>query len=214
MFKHITPRTWERREHFEYFTQTIKCGYSLTAELDVTEFLKLTKSKGLRFYPSFVYCVSTVINRMKEFRMGISEDGQPGYWDIVHPSYTVFHDDDYTFSDLWTNYTENFSSFYRQMTEDLSAYGNNKGIKARPGQPPNFFCISCVPWLSFTGYSTMTAEGSPNLFPIITYGKYQMKNSSYQMPFTVTISHAAADGYHTSLLINEIQALISKDFTK
>ena len=59
----------------------------------------------------------------------------------------------------------------------------------------------------------MTAEGSPNLFPIITYGKYQMKNSSYQMPFTVTISHAAADGYHTSLLINEIQALISKDFT-
>ncbi len=135
MFKQISPETWERREHFEYFTQTIKCGYSLTAELDVTEFLKLTKNKGLRFYPSFVYCVSTVINHMKEFRMGISEDGQPGYWDIVHPSYTVFHDDDHTFSDSWTNYTEDFSSFYRQMTEDLSLYGNNKGIKARPGQP-------------------------------------------------------------------------------
>ena len=32
MFKQISPETWERREHFEYFTQTIKCGYSLTAE--------------------------------------------------------------------------------------------------------------------------------------------------------------------------------------
>ena len=72
MFKQISPETWERREHFEYFTQTIKCGYSLTAELDVTEFLKLTKNKGLRFYPSFVYCVSTVINHMKEFRMMIT----------------------------------------------------------------------------------------------------------------------------------------------
>lgn len=213
MFQHIDPETWERREHFEYYTNQIKCGYSLTAELDVTGFLNLISQKNLKFYPSFVYCVSTVLNQMKEFRMGLSEDGSPGYWDVVHPSYTIFHNDDHTFSDLWTTYSEDFLSFYEKMTEDMKQYGSNKGIKARSGQPPNFYCISCVPWLSYTGYSTMTAGGRPNLFPIITYGKYQLKNGRYQLPFTVTISHAAADGYHTSLLINEIQSLISKDFT-
>lgn len=213
MFHYIDPDTWERKEHFEYYTNMIKCGYSLTADLDVTDFINLTKEKNLRFYPSFVYCVSSVINCTKEFRMGLSEEGLPGYWDIVHPSYTIFHDNDHTFSDLWTHYTKDFSSFYRQMTKDMEVYGDCKGVKARPEQPPNFFCISCVPWLSYTGYSTMSAGGSPNLFPIITYGKYRKTNNRFQMPFTVTISHAAADGYHTSRFINDVQTFISKDFT-
>ncbi|MBS7007166.1 chloramphenicol acetyltransferase [Anaerostipes sp.] len=213
MFHLIDMDTWERREHFQYYTEIIKCGYSLTADLDVTDFLKLIRQKDLKFYPSFVYCVSSVVNRLKEFKMGLSEEGLPVIWDSVHPSYTVFHEDDHTFSDLWTYYSEDFSSFYQAMTEDMNTYGNNKGIKGRPGQPQNFFCISCVPWLSYTGLSTMSAEGSPNLFPIITCGKYHKTHGRYKMPLTVTISHAAADGYHTTLLINQIQEFITKDFT-
>lgn len=213
MFHLIDLDTWERREHFQYYTEMIKCGYSLTAELDVTDFLKLIRQKGLKFYPSFVYCVSSVVNSLNEFKMGLSKEGLPGIWDTVHPSFTVFHNDDHTFSDLWTYYSDDFPSFYRAMTDDMKTYGDHKGIKGKPGQPQNFFCISCVPWLSYTGLSTMSADASPNLFPIITYGKYEEAGGRYKIPLTVTISHAAADGYHTSLLINQIQEFITKDFT-
>ena len=145
MFTKIDMNTWERREHFQYYRETLKCGYSLTASIDVTDFLKKIREKNLKFYPSFVYCVGNVINHTKEFKMGLDEEGNPGYWDVVHPNYTVFHKDDHTFSDMWSCYREDFNEFYQEMVRDMENYGNRKGIKAREGQPPDFFCISCVP---------------------------------------------------------------------
>ena len=41
--------------------------------------------------------------------MGRDKDGNPGYYDVLHPNYTIFHEDDHTFSDVWTAYTEDFS---------------------------------------------------------------------------------------------------------
>ena len=44
--------------------------------------------------------------------MGRDKDGNPGYYDVLHPNYTIFHEDDHTFSDVGTAYTEDFSAFY------------------------------------------------------------------------------------------------------
>ena len=210
MFTKIDMNTWERREHFQYYRETLKCGYSLTASIDVTDFLKKIREKNLKFYPSFVYCVGNVINHTKEFKMGLDEEGNPGYWDVVHPNYTVFHKDDHTFSDMWSCYREDFNEFYQEMVRDMENYGNRKWIKAREGQPPDFFCISCVPWLSYTGYNTYCAGSEPSLIPVITFGKYEEENGRWKMPLTVTISHAAADGYHTAKLIQDIQKKINE----
>ena len=65
MFNLIDFQNWERKEHFEYYRTKIKCGYSCTVQLDVTNFLEKVKSNGLKFYPSFVYCVAKIVNSMK-----------------------------------------------------------------------------------------------------------------------------------------------------
>ena len=82
--------------------------------------------------------------------MGRDKDGNPGYYDVLHPNYTIFHEDDHTFSDVWTAYTEDFSVFYKNMCSDMETYRHVKAVKAKPGQPQNFYCISMVPWLDFT----------------------------------------------------------------
>ncbi|MBP2031972.1 chloramphenicol O-acetyltransferase type A [Clostridium algifaecis] len=209
-FSIIDIENWERKTHFDYYRNTVKCAYSLTAFLNITKFKKMLEVKGIKFFPAFVYCVSKLIKQTKEFRMGLNEDEKPGYYDCMHPNYTIFHKDDNTFSDLWTEYDDEFNVFYHNMLSDISIYKNVKGIKVKDGQPKNFYCISCVPWLSFTGYSTSTPAGTPNLFPIITYGKYQKKDGKLMMPFSVNISHAAADGYHTSKFINDLQIMLDK----
>lgn len=208
MFNYIDMDKWERREHFEYYRTKIVCGYSLTVELDVTEFKKQVDINGLRFYPVFVYCVSKIVNSMKEFRMAADENGLPGYFDVSNPSMTIFHDDDHTFSDMWTEYYPDFKTFYANTIHNMEKYKNNKGIKARNGQPPNFFCVSCVPWLNYSSYTTSTPGGMPNLFPIITFGKFTCDNDTYKMPITLNISHASADGYHASMFFNNLQKLI------
>lgn len=210
MFHVVNLEKWERREHFKYYIEQLKCGYSITANLDVTVFKELLENNNLKFYPSFIYCVTYNINLMPEFRMRYGEDDKLIIYDIVHPSYTIFHKDDNTFSDLWSQYDNDFYKFYHNYKCDIEKYSNIKGVKIKANQPKNFYCISCVPWLSYTGYSTYTNDSSPSLMPIITYGKYHEENEKWIMPFTVTISHAVADGYHVSKLINSIQMTIDK----
>lgn len=104
-------------------------------------------------------------------------------YDILHPNYTIFHEDDHTFTDVWTEYTEDFKIFYKNMRDDMENYKNVKAVKAKPGQPQNFYCISMVPWLNFTGYSAYTESGTPMLFPIITCDKFTEHDGTLTMPF-------------------------------
>ena len=208
MFTPIDLATWPRREHFHYYRNLLPCGYSVTVRLDVTRFTAMLAEKGLKFYPSFSWCVSHNILSHPAFRMGVDQEGNPGTHDVMHPNYTVFHEDDHTFSDLWSEHDEDFARFYQRFLEDVAAYGNNRGIKARPGQPGNFYCISCVPWLDFTGYSAVVPGGQPNIFPVITYGKATEEAGKVTLPMAINISHAAADGWHTAEFVNDLQALL------
>ena len=91
------------------------------------------------------------------------------------------------------------------MRKDIADAEKVRGIKAKEGQPMNFFCISCIPWLDYTGYATTTSGDRVALFPIITFGKYEKRDGSYTLPLTLTIAHAAMDGWHTSEFFRRMQ---------
>ena len=78
------------------------------------------------------------INDNVEFRMSYDSEGKLGYWKYTNPVYTLFHEDDKTFSDIWTYYNEDFSIFYADCVKDLETYKDVKGIKAKPNQPLDF----------------------------------------------------------------------------
>lgn len=203
-YQKIDMSTWPRREHFAYYRDSLKCGYTLTVRIDVTNIVKYAKEHKKRFYGCFIYAAAKTVNEMDSMRMVALPDGEAGIWEVSHPNFTVFHKDDETFSDLWTEYKPDFDDFYQEFERVTATYGENHGIKGRPDQPANFFCISCVPWLDFSGYSTHHV-GAPALFPIITFGKYTEADERYTLPVAVTISHASADGYHTSMFFKKLQ---------
>ncbi len=207
-YKKIDFENWERKDHFLYYTEKLKVGYSMTVSLDVTNIVNKCKENNIKFYPAFIYCVSSVINETYYMRLFKNSENELCYWDYVVPNYTIFHDDDKTFSDMWTDYSPDFKKFYSDITGDIEKYGAKKGVKIKDNQPPNFYCISCVPWISFTGYCPYTAGGTPSLFPIITFGKYTNENNRISMPFNITISHAACDGYHTGKFFEDVQKKI------
>ena len=124
---------------------------------------------------------------------------------VVHPNYTIFHKEDHTFSDCWSEYDADFATFYKRIETDIEAAKKVRGVKAKAGQPVNFYCISCVPWLDYTGYATSTVSDHVALFPIITFGKYTEDNGKLTLPLTLTIAHAAMDGWHTSEFFREMQ---------
>ena len=167
---HLLDRAaWPRSEHFDYYIRTVKCRYDLTAHLAVTALRERGKALGLRFYPLLLYITARAINANREFRMGFNEHGAPGYWDFINPSYTIFHDDDKTFSDVWSEYDESFPVFYQNVLHDMETYKDIKGVRAKPGRPANCCPMSALPWLSFTGMAHVQATEPPFLPPIITF---------------------------------------------
>lgn len=207
MFELVDLDKWPRKDHFLFYTQKLPCGFSVTSEIDITEFRREQKRRGLRFYAALIYCVTRCVNAIPEFRMRMSPEGELGIYDVIHPNYTVFHEDDHTFTDLWSPYQADFPACYQGICADMEQYGQVKGMKGKPDQPANFYCISCTPWLAFTGVS-MIREGGMSMMPIVTCGKFREKHGRVKMPIALSISHAAADGYHASQLFEQIQEMM------
>lgn len=206
-FHVFDPKTWERAEHFRYYMDFIKTRYNLNVNIDITGFLTALKEQKLKFFPSMLYVVMRTVNDTKEFRTCLNPEGQPGYWDYCIPSYTVFHPDDKTFSDIWSEYSPDFPSFYQQVVSDITTYGNNKGVKGRAGRPDNFTPVSSLPWLSFSGHGCDTFSDSRMILPIILFGKYFKQGERILLPLSISVNHAAADGYHSAKFLNDIQKL-------
>ena len=179
-FHLIDMEKWERREHYHYYRDLLKVRYNLNVNVDITELLAQVKEQKLKFYPVFIYIIMRAVNQNREMRMQTDSEGRLGYWDECHPSYTIFHPDDKTFSDIWTEYSPD--SPPSLPVRDMEEYRDVKGVKAKPGRPDNFCAVSCVPWLSFTGYTSDTYSDSPMLFPVVLFGRYFEENGRILLP--------------------------------
>ena len=212
-FHIIDKSTWERSIYFDYYYTQIKCKYNLNANLDITHLVEGQKARGLRFFPVMLYVIMKAVNQNKEFRMSFNEEGQLGYWEEVVPCYTLFHPENKTFTDIWSEYSADFETFYQTVVSDMAQYRNVTGvIKARPGQPANYCPVSSLPWLSFTAFAQDTYSENKLLFPLIKFGKYFEANGRIQIPVSVFVSHAVAYGYHTSKLLNDMKEIAEQCF--
>ena len=111
----------------------------MTVPINVKNLLDFCHESGHKFYPSIIYLVTKVLNQMENFRMFRDAEGNLCVWDQVVPNYTIFHEDDKTFSDCWTGYSDDFETFYREITEDMEKGYKKRGIKVKAGQPANFY---------------------------------------------------------------------------
>lgn len=204
----VNMETWPRREHWAYYMNQLQAGYSLTVRLDVTRVLQFAHAGGYHFYGAMIYAITRVVNQMPALRMMVPPEGGAGIWEQMVPSFTIFHRDDETFSDLWMEDPVSWHAFIARFNQVLHDYGGCHGMKARPGQPANFFCISCIPWLDYSGYA-VSADRPAALFPVILFGRYTRdERERYTLPLTLTIHHAGADGYHSCLFFEKLQGLL------
>lgn len=208
-FQPIDLEHWDRRQYFFYFTTMLPTGYSLTIEVDITKTYQTIKEQGKQFFPAYLYVASKLIAEQKEFRVA-SVDGQLGYYEVLHPSYAVFHKDDNSMSNLWTPYCESFSDFYHSYLQDQRHYADHHGILAKPEPPPQNSCmIGMLPWISFTHYSPIPYASTDYYFPVLQAGKYFERDGKKIMPLSIMVHHAVADGYHVALFLEKFQTAMS-----
>ncbi|GKU76576.1 type A chloramphenicol O-acetyltransferase [Paenibacillus sp. L3-i20] len=205
VFNPIDINSLSRKRYFEHYLNNVRCTYSMTANIDITCLLSELKNNGIKLYPALIHMITTVVNTHVEFRTCFDAEGNLGYWDSLSPSYTIFHDDDKTFSSIWTLYGEKFSDFYSRYLNDMKMYGSVKQFAAKANEPSNTFPISSIPWVNFTGFNLNVYNEGTYLLPIFTMGKYVQHDGKILLPLSGQFHHAVCDGYHAGVLYNELQ---------
>lgn len=208
-FEIIDLEKYERKEHFLHYLNSVPCFYSMMANVDITDLRKYIKEKEYKLYPTLIYAITRIASNHKEFKMSLDDDNNLGYFTEINPSYTIFHKDNNTFSNIWTEYNSDFMEFYKNYEEDMKKFGDKKGFMTKKCENGNMINISAIPWTSFTGFNLNLPKGDEYLLPIFTIGKYFEQNSKILLPLAVQVHHSVCDGFHTSRFINELQELLN-----
>ena len=205
-FKVIGKENWKRSEYFDHYYSNVPCTYTMTVKLDIT---KIRESEQ-KLYPTLLHSITNIVNRHEEFRTSFNSNNQLGVFDYMFPHYTIFHKETETFSNVWTEYTEDYDVFYELYKRDMRAFGSVNKREAKPDLPANTFNIFAIPWITFEGFNFNLQKTQDCLLPIFTIGKYYEENDSLILPLAIQVHHALCDGFHLCRFVNELQYLINR----
>jgi chloramphenicol O-acetyltransferase type A len=186
----------------------------VTARIDVTDLVGFSKRNGSKFYIDFLYILSKVLNSRDDYRMAyLYQSDELICYDVIHPTQYVFHEDTETCTPVYTEYTEDYETFYRSVLRDVEKAKETREYGLDSKNHPNWFDASYISWLSYDSLNIELPDGYLYFLPIINWGRYRKENGRLLMPVSVRLNHAVADGYLVAnvfrLLEQEMKAFIA-----
>ena len=194
--KVIDKEKYYRKGVFRHFSEDCKCSVSMSARIDVTVLAEYSKKKGTKFYLDFLYLLSKTLNSRDDYKMGyLWQTDELICYDVINPIQYVFHEDTETCTVVYTEYCEDYDTFYKNALNDLEQAKKTREYGLDAQTHPNWFDASYIPWLSYDSLNIELPDGHLFFAPIINWGKYREENGRLMMPVTVRMNHAVADGY-------------------
>lgn len=202
-FHKIDLETWERREEYESFSRS-GCGFTMTAELDITHLRRFAKENGAKLYPMLVAVAAQAVNAHREFRYGWGGEDEFGYYETMHP---LFFDvmESGNVKCLVAEYKPDALQQAAEIERVRARYAGVDKYCPQGVFPPNSVNISAVPWIKTTNISFCLQHCATYYPPILTFGKLEERDGKSVIPLSVYCNHAVNDGYHCALLFQEFQ---------
>ena len=205
-FQKIDMDTWPRAAHYRHYTQVSNCTYSITVDIDITALAAACRAGGWQITPALTYLCCEAISRCPEMRFSLNEEGELGMYSRLEVIYPIFHQDDHTFTYLWTPMEDTFPAYHAAVLRDKARFAHLRGPEG-VAPPKASFSISSIPWVTFSGFNLNILTDGTFFSPIITFGRYREEGGRLLLPFALQIHHAVADGYHAASFLNLIQQL-------
>ena len=207
-YRLVNKETYYRKGVFRHFTEDCKCSTSMTARVDVTEFVKCSKDSSTKFYINFLYILSKVLNSRDDYRMGyLWQTEELICYDRINPTQYIFHEDTETCTPVYTSYNPDYATFYKNAVSDIEKAKQTREYGLDMENHPNWFDASYISWLSYDSLNIELPDGFLYFLPIINWGKYREENGRLLMPVSVRMNHAIADGY----LVANVFRLLEKE---
>ena len=203
----IDLETHPRRTHFEYFGSLAFPYMGMTANVDVTNALRLAKELGGSSFHVILWLVSQAANAVPELRQRI-EDGNIVEYDHCNLGHTVALPDR-TFCNCTTDCRRSVEEFLPHAKKQQEEAAKHPGFVNQDEDESGMIFTSCVPWVQFTQViQPAPIPGDTN--PRIIMGKYFQEGERTMMPLHIQCNHALVDGWHVSEFYRIFQELSDK----
>lgn len=195
-YKVIDKENYYRNGVFRHFSEDCKCSVSVTSKIDVTELKEYSKETCTKFYINFLYILAKVLNSRDDYKMGyLWQTDTLICYDKINPTQYIFHDDTETCTPVYTEYFEDYKTFYENCAADIEKARQTREYGLDMINHPNWFDASYISWLSYDSLNIELPDGHLFFAPIINWGRYREDGGQFLMPVTVRLNHAIADGY-------------------
>jgi chloramphenicol O-acetyltransferase type A len=179
--------------------------FSLTANVDIAAFLDWQQKADLPFTPALVYLLVRTAHDIPAFRQRIRGEEVVEHL-RVHPSFSVLTKVSEVFSFCTVDYDPDPTVFIPRALDRIRAMQTRPSFEDEPGRD-DFFYLSGIPWVSFTGLTHAMHYHPVDSVPRISWGKYFRDPSGrVLMPLSVQAHHALVDGRHVGQYYEQFQA--------
>lgn len=198
--------TWNRKEHFHFFSQMEEPFFGITTIIDCTKAYKKSKELGISFFTYYLHKTLLAVNTIESFRYRII-DGEVYVFDQIDASATILRDDK-TFGFSLMKFHKDLTVFGNTVKTEIERVKNTSGLITRDFEI-NLIHFSALPWINFTAYSHARSFTWPDSCPKISLGKMVTKNGKKSMPLSIHVHHGLLDGYHVGEFVDLFQNLLN-----
>lgn len=177
--------------------------FSVSADIDIQQFLKYIREHKLSFTASVVYAIAHTLNEIPEFRYRIRGEEVVEH-ELIHPSFTVTTEVSDVFSFCTVPFSYNASEFIDLTLTKIKEMQHQPSFEDEEGRD-DFIFMSAMPWISFTSVMHPMHYHPVDSVPRVAWGKYREEAKKVLMPVALQAHHALVDGIHAGLFFEYLE---------
>lgn len=204
-YKVIDEKSWKRAMHCMIFRNSVEPAFCVTADMDITNFVKMTKEKHYSFTIAMVYAVCKCANEIEEFRYRF-QDGQIVLYDRIDTAFTYLNKETELFKVVNVPMQDSLDEYVELATKMAN---EQKEYFTGPLGNDVFQC-SPMPWVTYTHISHTNSGKKDNATPLFDWGKYYERDGRIYMPLSVQAHHSFVDGLHVGKFFEIMQKYLDE----
>ncbi|MEM9983828.1 MAG: CatA-like O-acetyltransferase [Bacteroidota bacterium] len=200
---------WNRREHFEVFSQYEEPFHGINFEVELSAVYHRAKRSGDSFYLSYLYRCLMAVHEIENLHYRI--EGEDIYhYERINGSSTIARDD-HTFGFAFLPWAETLGEFQRLAHEEMARVRSVSGLAINDQTfRPDAIHVSAIPWIPFSGLTHARKYSRLDSAPKVSFGQCQWRGEELWMSVAVFVHHGLVDAYHVGQFYQVFQALLKQ----
>ena len=205
MAREIDPKDTSRAMAFEFWMKAPNPMVTFFKTLDVTNLVKVSRKKKLKFNLLLDYCIGKAAVSVKEFYILPVGDKLMQYDSIAVNTIVKNKDGEVSSCDIL--YADDLRKFYREYMKYTTQVA--KTCRDRDlSENSMVIGTSAIVNTEIDGVVGMNSGVFHN--PFLFWGKYRKKWFRYELPISFQFHHTQMDGAHAGRFLENLQKEISK----